>query len=202
MRKLFLGMVALLSVVTVQSAQAQDGDSFLQGSGLYAGVYGGYGWTNTDNSNGADPSPSGVDYGVYGGYQIDSILKNAGFDLTGALEIHYGRSNADNTTGGVKMEKGREIGISFRPGLAFLKNEKYRINPYGILGYKITEYETSVAGLKSEEDYHGVALGLGTELMTEENMSVRLDYSYTWYLEEDDIDPSESNLRLGVGFSF
>ena len=195
MRKVILSMVAILSVATVQSAHAQD-------SGLYAGLYGGYGWTSTDNSNGGNPSPSGVDYGVYAGYKIDSVLKNAGFDLTGALEVHYGGSTADNTVGGVKMEKGREMGISFRPGLSFLNNEKYRINPYGIIGYKITEYETSVTGLTAEEDYHGLALGLGTELVTEENMSVRLDYSHTWYIEENDIDPSEGNLRLGVGFGF
>lgn len=195
MKKLLLGMLAIFTVVMVQSAQAQD-------SGLYAGVYGGYGWASADNSNGGDPKPSGVDYGVYGGYQIDSVLKNAGFDLTGALEIHYGGSTADNTVSGVQMEKGREIGVSFRPGLSFLSNDAYRINPYGILGYKITQYDTSVTGLKVEEDYHGLALGLGTELMTEENMSVRLDYSHTWYMEENDIDLSESNLRLGVGFGF
>ena len=195
MKKLLLAMIAVFSITIVQSAQAQD-------SGLYGGLYGGYGWTDADNSNGADPSPSGLDYGIFGGYKIDSILQDAGLGLTGALELHWGGSTADDTVGGVTLEKGREYGLSFRPGLSFLDSDSFSINPYGILGYRITEYEAKVSGLSADDDYHGLSLGLGGEFMSRDTMSVRLDYTYTWYGKENGIDPSEGDLRLGVGFDF
>ena len=198
MKKFLFGSALALSLMISNGAFAQSRDL----TGLYAGVYGGYGWTDVDNSNGGDPEPSGIDYGIYGGYKIDSILQDAGLGITGALELHWGGSTADDTVNGVKLEKGRELGISFRPGLTFLNNETYSINPYGILGYRLTEYEAQVIGLSADEDYHGLSLGVGTELMTQENMGVRLDYTYTWYAEENGIDPSESNLRLGIGFDF
>lgn len=203
MKKLLLGTVAALSVATFQTAQAQD--SVI--AGPYVGVYGGYGWTSADNSNGADPDPSGTDYGIYAGFKADSLLNSTvnktGLALTGALEVHYGGSTADDTVGGVKVEKGREYGVSFRPGMSFLNNDYIiDVNPYAIIGYRNTEFEASVAGLSADETYHGFELGLGTELVAYDNMAIRLDYTHVWYGEENGIDPDEDNLRVGVGFNF
>ncbi len=203
MEKLLLGTVAALSFTTFQTAQAQDTSL----SGAYVGVYGGYGWTDTENSNGADPSPSGTDYGIYGGYKIDSLLdqtvNQTGLGLTGALELHWGGSTADDTVGGVKIEKGREYGLSFRPGLSFLNSDSlFTINPYGIIGYRNTEFEARVANLEFDETYHGFELGIGTELMAYDNLAFRVDYTHVWYGEENGIDPDEDNLRFGVGYNF
>lgn len=204
MKKLLLGTVAILGVASFQTAaQAQD-STF---ASPYLGVYGGYGWADADNANGADPSPSGTDYGIYGGVKIDSLLdqtvNQAGLGLTGALEVHWGGSTADDTVGGVTVEKNREYGISFKPGMSFLNNDAvFDINPYAIIGYRNTEFEAKVAGLSADEIYHGFELGLGTELVAYDNMAVRLDYTHVWYGEENGIDPDEDNLRVGVGFNF
>ena len=199
MKKLLLGTVAALSVATFQTAQAQETDL----NGFYAGFYGGYTWADTENSRGADPSPSGTDYGVYGGYKIDSMLESTGLGITGALEGHWGGSTADDTVGGVKIEKGREFGLSFRPGLTFLNSDAiFDINPYAILGYRNTEFEASVVGLTADETYHGFELGIGTELVAYDNMGIRFDYTHVFYGEENNIDPSEDNFRIGIGYNF
>lgn len=203
MKKILLATVAVLGVTSFHAAQAQE-STF---ASPYVGVYGGYGWTDADNSNGADPSPDGVDYGIYGGVKVDSLLNQTinrtGLGLTGALEVHYGGSSADDTVSGVNIEKGREYGISFKPGMSFLNTDSIiNVNPYAIVGYRNTEYEAKVAGLSADETYHGFELGIGTELVAYDDMAIRADYTHVWYGEENGIDPDEDNLRIGVGYNF
>lgn len=203
MKKLLLGTAAVVAFALPQMASAQES----MVTAPYVGVYGGYGWADTENSNGADPSPSGTDYGVFGGVKINSLLdqtvNKTGLGLTGALEVHYGGSTADDNVGGVTIEKGREYGVSFRPGMSFLNNNAIiDINPYAIVGYRNTEFEAKVAGLSADDTYHGFELGLGTELVAYDNIGVRLDYTHVWYGEENGIDPDEDNIRLGLSYNF
>ena len=202
MRKLLMGFVAALSMVTLQTAQAQENTYETGSSNFYAGLYGGYGATDADNSNGPDPEPSGIEYGIYGGYKIDSIMKEWDIALTGAVEIYYGGSNADETTGGVRLEKGREYGIRLLPGISFLDDRFWDLSPYGILGYRVTEYEANDGVLSFDEDYNGFELGIGTEFLTVEDLSFRVDYTHVFYAEDNGIDPSEDNLRFGVTYNF
>ena len=192
MKKILFGAVALLLIATIQPANAQD-------SGLYAGVYGGYAWADAENSVGPDPEPTGFDYGIFGGYRVDSALQDAGYGLNGAVEIFWGGSTADDDVGGVDIEKGREFGINFRPGFN-LSNSS--LSPYGIIGYRNTEFEAQSGGISTDESYHGFELGIGTDLMQWDNTNLRVEYSYVWYAEEDNINPSEGDLRLGLGFNF
>ena len=76
------------------------------------------------------------------------------------------------------------------------------INPYGILGYRRAEFEASTGGASADEDFDGFELGIGTELVAYENVGIRAEYSYTWYSEEDNIDPSEHNMRIGAAYHF
>lgn len=207
MKKLLFGTVAILSVSTVHGARAEnvyDNDTSI---GPYVGVYGGYGWTDADTNAGVSVSPDGGDYGIYGGVQVDQLLDSTvnrtGLGLTGAVELHYGWSGADDNVGGVNFEKDNEFGVSFRPGLSFLNNNAVLdINPYGIIGYRRTEYEASVGGLSADDEYDGFELGIGTQLLAYEDVGVRLDYTHVWYGEENGFDPDEDNLRIGVGYHF
>lgn len=206
MRKILLTGVAVMSVITINSANAENilDRTF---TGPYAGVYGGYGWTDADNQNGADPSPDGGDYGIYAGFMadtlLDSTINKTGLGLTGAIELHYGWSDADDTVGGVNVEKNDEFGVSFKPGMAFLNNDYIvDVNPYGIIGYRRTEFEATSAGVSNKEDYDGFELGIGTKIMAWDHIGVRLDYTHVWYGEENGIDPDEDNIRLGVGYNF
>lgn len=204
MKKVILGTALLLGATAFSTASmAQDG---LFG-GPYVGVYGGYGWTEADVTGGGTVEPDGADYGIYAGFKadklLDSTVNQTGLGLTGAVEVSYGWSSADDNVGGVSIEKDSEFGISFRPGLSFLNNDSVvNFNPYGILGYRRANYEASIGGLSADEDFDGFELGIGTELVAYGDYGVRVEYSHTFYGEEGGFDPDEDNVRLGVSYHF
>lgn len=162
--------------------------------GPYVGVYGGYGWSSVDTAAG-DADVDGADYGGLVGFKVDHLLEGLG--ITGAVEAYYGGSEADDTVAGVDVEKGDEWGVNFRPGLSFLSMGG-QINPYGIIGYRRTEFET--AG--GSEDYDGFDLGIGTELMSWNNVGLRADYTHTFYEENGGVDPDENDIRIGLVYHF
>lgn len=196
MKKLLLTGAACLAFSAPAMAQNNTGLNNSPLSGAYIGTYGGYGWTDADTS-GVNINPEGGDYGLFVGYKLDQYLQpNLG--INGAIEAHYGWSGADDTVGGVDIEKDDEWGISFRPGISFFES----INPYGIIGYRNTTYEASAGGISGDEDYDGFELGIGTELVAMGDFGIRAEYSHVWYGEENGIDPDEDNVRLGLAYHF
>ncbi len=209
--RFLLATAAFLTFAAPSFAQSQE--PYVKGqpsplSGVYVGGFAGYGWTDAETDIGTDFDINGGDYGLFLGYQLDALLdRSLGLGINGAIEFHYAWSDADDdgTVGGVPVsaEKDHEWGVSFRPGLSFVDNYMpLGIKPYGIVGYRQAEYEATAAGLSGDETYHGFELGIGTELIAYQDFGVRLDYSHTFYGEEDGIDPDEDDLRLGVAYHF
>ncbi len=164
-------------------------------SGPYIGVYGGYGWNDLDGGS----DPDGWDGGVFAGYRLGAIVDETsdfGIGANGAIEAFYGASNGEEGT----TEKEDEWGISFRPGLSVIDRvtSPLGLNPYGILGYRNTEFTT--AG--NSERYNGFELGIGTQLVAYGDVGLRLEYAHTWFGEKAGIDPSTNDLRLGVSYHF
>lgn len=213
MKKALLFSAALLATAGVatsahaQVSNTQPGEPSPL-SGFYAGAFGGYGWTDADSTAFGDQSIDGGDYGLFAGYQLDGLLdRQLGLGINGALEFHYGWSDADDTAlvAGVpvKLEKNAEWGVNFRPGLSVVDQVMpFGIKPYGIIGYRQAEFEASAGGVSSDETFDGFELGIGTELIAYNDFGIRLDYSHVWYGEEGGIDPDEDDLRLGVAFHF
>ena len=186
------------------SAEAQQVSPL---SGVYVGGFGGYGWGDADGPAGLDFSQDGADYGVFAGYRIDGLLDQTvgrmGLGINGALEAHYGWSNADDSDAGVDFEKDSEWGVSFRPGLSFIdEHNPLGINPYGIIGYRNAKFEGSAFGASDDERFDGFELGIGTELVAYDDIGIRLDYSHVWYEDVDGFNPSEDDIRLGVSYHF
>tara|TARA_B100001123_G_scaffold192426_1_gene219513 strand:- start:1181 stop:1795 length:615 start_codon:yes stop_codon:yes gene_type:complete len=192
---------ALFALPTFAADSDYDYNELSNLSGFYLGAYGGYGW-NTLDTAGFEPDVDGWDYGVMVGYQADYLLDQTinriGLGLNGAIEVHYGWSDADETASGVSLEKNDEFGISFRPGLSFLNSEELGVTPYGIIGYRNTEFEANGA----DEDFDGFELGIGTQLMAMGDYGVRLDYTHVWYEEQNGVDPDSDELRLGLSYHF
>jgi hypothetical protein len=176
-------------------------------SGFYAGGYGGYGWNDTDTDFGADVDPKGWEYGAFIGYSLDAWLdRTIGMGMTGAIEGHYGWSggDVDDSSGGVGLQKKNEWGVDFRPGFSFVNDAtaSLGVKPYGIVGYRRTEYEGSVAGASNDHHYNGFELGAGTELVTYKHYGIRADYTHVWYGSNSGFNPDEDDVRLGVAYHF
>jgi outer membrane immunogenic protein len=194
------GMVALPAPAHAKKDGHLNGGT-TPDTGLYLGLYGGYGWTDTDTDGGGSADVNGWDYGVLGGYQFGQFIDN-NMGLTLALEAFYGMSEADDEVAGVTIEKDHEWGVNFRPGFTMFNDNAMGIKPYGIVGYRRAEFEATGGGFTGDETYDGLELGLGTELVAYGDVGVRLEYSHVFYGEENGIDPSENDVRLGLVYHF
>lgn len=207
MKSFRIFIIAVMAIFTAMPAFARNQSSIRTTplTGPYVGVYGGYNWADVDTAV-ASPDPEGWDGGIFVGYQFDALFgrnSNAIVGANTAIEAFYGFSNADETTGGVRIEQDDEWGISLRPGLSFLDpvTAEHGINPYGIIGYRNTEFDASGAVTGSER-LDGFELGLGTQLLAFGQAGLRFEYSHVWYDSENGIDPDTDNLRLGVSYHF
>jgi opacity protein-like surface antigen len=171
------------------------------GSGFYLGGYGGWTWTNADLSGGPGFDVNGGDWGILGGVDIGTFLnKSMNTSLEAAIELHYGRANADDTqtvaAAPVKVRKDHEWGADFRPGLSFISSAMpLGLKPSMILGYRQTEFDTERAATTATDTFHGFALGAGAEMVAWQHAGVRLDYTHVWYGKQNGLDPDEDNLR-------
>lgn len=201
---LFAAMICSSSVLAFSTSSMAESAMSRTFTGPYVGVQGGY-TSSEDEVGSVDLDVDGGNYGVFAGFQADTILDNTvnrtGLGLTGAIEGHYNWSDADDSVGGVQLEKNHDWGVSFRPGLTVL-NEVMPWSPYGILGYRRAEYEATTGGATVDEDFDGFELGLGAQLIAYEHVGVRAEYSHTWYEEKNGIDPAEHNFRIGAAYHF
>lgn len=203
--KLLAGAAAIaIALSTASYAQAETtyqtrgGNTII--SNLYIGGYGGYGWTDADLDAGPTLDVNGMDYGLFVGYQVTGLTENSWISPNGAIEFFYGWSNADDSEGGVDIEKNDEWGISFRPGLTFMSRMMpIETKPYAIIGYRRADFSATGVG---SENFDGFELGIGTELVAYGDFGVRLDYSHVFYENDNGYDPSENDLRLGLTYHF
>jgi opacity protein-like surface antigen len=209
MKYLLLAGVALLALSPVAANAAEGTMSPL--SGFYVGGYGGYSWNEAElDGTDFELDVDGADYGGFVGYKLGWLMDEVngfGIGMSGALEVSYGSSEADDDDelGALgSVEKGDDWGVSFRPGFEAVDNmtSPLGFTPYGILGWRWTEYEADTVAGDDEETYDGFELGLGTEITTFGNFGVRAEYSHTFYGEQDDIDIDSDAVRVGLAYHF
>lgn len=208
MNKFFLmaGVAAIgLSLAAPAHAQTTyDRKPETAATGFYLGGYGGYDWTDADDSGVGSANLDGGDYGVFAGYEIGRVLdQQLGWGMHGALEGFYGWSSSDDSSGGLSIEKDHEWGVSFRPGFDVISSHMpLNLDPYAIVGYRRTQFTASTGGVSASDNFDGFELGLGTELVAYGDIGVRVDYSHVFYETNDGVDPDSDNLRLGVAYHF
>lgn len=198
-KKILLAAAAVITTcaltVPAEAARAYDGVS---DSNFYLGGYGGYGWTDSGISPGPGADPKGVDYGVIAGWEITSFMKNA-MGVRGAIEAFYGWSNQRESSSGTSAEKNHEWGVNVRPGLDFLDRAMpFDLKPYAILGYRRTQFESTVTGAANRDDFNGFELGAGTEFASVNDIGTRFDYSHVFYGSEGRMDPDEDDVRISL----
>lgn len=201
MKKSYLCGIAAAAMLSATPALAANNNNVQTTplTGPYVGVYGGYDWTDTGRAD-----PRGWDGGLYAGYKLDKLLgsgtKDYGIGANGAIEVFYGISNAKDRSGGVTVTKEDEWGVSFRPGISVFDRftGDMGINPYGIVGYRSTKFETTT----NSDRYDGFELGIGTELFAQGNIGMRVEYAHTWYGSEGGLNPDSDDVRVGLSYHF
>ncbi|GEM_PF-1139423 len=156
-------------------------------------------------------SMSGLNGGIFAGFG-KSI--NDKFWLGG--EVAYSRSNADysESDGSVTatLEQNQTLEIGIRPG--YLVQDDTLI--YGRLGFVKTKFDLNVTdgtnSFSDGETLNGVRLGLGAERIVKDNISLRIDASFTNYedysisdsatQEKFTVDSDEILFRIGTSFRF
>jgi opacity protein-like surface antigen len=198
---------ALMLAAVTPSVAANQTDSQIVSTpltGVYGGVYGGWDASRADTGT-QNFDLDGWDGGLFLGYKYDAKMHGSNNPGTNAaIEVFYGISNSDERIGAAILEKDDEFGVSFRPGLSFMDSmsEPLGINPYGILGYRRTQYSASSPLGTTDENFNGFDLGLGTQLVAYGDYGVRAEYTHTFYKEKAGIDPEADDIRVGLSYHF
>lgn len=187
--------------------------------GPYAGVQAGYGSLQSVNT-GPRSSGRSIDVnrggrGFTGGGFAGYGFVIGGVFLGGELELEGGNAGWEQTRQGgsnrlIKVDKDYTYGASAR--LGYLVADAAML--YGRAGVVRTRFDTdySVGGnsVSPEDAQTGLRFGGGVELPADENVFVRLDYTFTTYERYDvnyvsgvdGFDNSESLFRIGIGYRF
>jgi outer membrane immunogenic protein len=163
MRPIALTLTALLAA---GGASAQDAN---QWTGFYAGFAANIISPEFDNSTATTPLQEGTGFGAYGGYN-----RGIGESFVVGAEVGFsGPASFQTSLGSPDFEFERVLNARLRGGYA-LGNALV----YGSLGYQTVEYGAA-AGVSSDGTADGLVYGIGLEMLLQENVSVRLDYTST-----------------------
>ncbi|ABD56099.1 porin family protein [Jannaschia sp. CCS1] len=158
--------IALATAVSATGAAAQDAS---QWTGFYAGFATNIISPEFDNSTATTPLQEGTGFGAYGGYNYafgDNFVVGAELGFSGPATFQ-------TTLGANDFEFERVLNARVRGGYA-MGNALV----YGTLGYQTVEYGAS-AGVSTEGAADGLVYGIGLEMLLNDQVSVRLDYTST-----------------------
>ncbi len=161
-----LTALTIAAALVASGANAQDAS---QWTGFYAGFATNIISPEFDNSTATTPLQEGTGFGAYGGYNYglgDNFVVGAEVGFSGPASFQTSLGNPD-------FEFDRVVNARVRGGYA-LGNALV----YGSLGYQAVEYGAA-AGVSTAGSADGLVYGIGLEMLLQENVSVRLDYTST-----------------------
>ena len=164
--RLMISAIALATAFTATGASAQDAS---QWTGFYAGFATNIISPEFDNSTLTTPLQEGTGFGAYGGYNYaisDNIVVGAEVGIGGPATFQTSLGNPD-------FEFDNVVNARVRGGYA-VGNALV----YGTVGYQQVNY-SATAGISTDGSANGLVYGLGVEMMLNESVSVRLDYTST-----------------------
>ena len=196
-----------------QDIPAHDFDGFYIGSQL---GYGGFAARNRGARNAGsfltvDRGSHGGTGGLFAGYGM-TPFKNVYLGVESEAEVSYADWNIDRDPTGrtYSARKDWTLGGALRAGYIF--NDTVLL--YGRLGGVYSQFNTDYArgnhSVDQTDGISGIRYGGGVEAAATKNVFVRMDYSYTDYKSYsvnyvtgvDSFNPTETLVRLGIGYRF
>lgn len=202
--------VAMVFTVSVSTAAAE------MYNGPYIGVNLGYGVASHNLESVPaglmaidSASAGGVSAGLFGGYGATS---DQGVYFGVEVEGSWSSGEYDMNVGGSILEITQDwtVGVSARLGGMITRD----VLGYVRAGWVATRFEVQekVPTPWSQKDtYSGPRIGVGLEVALDRNVSLRADYTYTWYDSKDLVNagvvfmsskPSEQLFRVGLAYNF
>lgn len=158
--------IALAAAVSATGAAAQDAS---QWTGFYAGFATNIISPEFDNSTATTPLQEGTGFGAYGGYNYAV----GGNFVVGAEVGLSGPATFQTSLGANDFEFDNVMNARVRGGYA-VGNALV----YGSLGYQVANYSAST-GVAAAGSADGLVYGIGLEMLLNDQVSVRLDYTST-----------------------
>lgn len=161
-----LSAIALATAFSASGAAAQDAS---QWTGFYAGFATNIISPEFDNSTATTPLQEGTGFGAYGGYNYafgDNFVVGAELGFSGPATFQ-------TTLGANDFEFDNVMNARVRGGYAIGS-----ALVYGSLGYQVVNYSAS-AGVSTAGSADGLVYGIGMEMLLNEQVSVRVDYTST-----------------------
>lgn len=161
-----LSAIALATAFSASGAAAQDAS---QWTGFYAGFATNIISPEFDNSSAPTPLQEGTGFGAYGGYNYafgDNFVVGAelGFSGPATFQTRLGANDFEfDSVMNARVRGGYAVGSAL---------------VYGSLGYQVVNYSAS-AGVSSAGSADGLVYGIGVEMLLNEQVSVRVDYTST-----------------------
>ncbi len=195
-------IASLLSLLLAPPVFAQASDDEYPFEGFYFGGQLGLTQLPVSSSGSFGPNPGSMD-GVGGGAFVGAELRLGPTYDAFEFEIGYdGSRDKYDVWPKHKRAKGKTtLGVHYR--LGYVHDDRYLF--YSRLGWQITKFKNLTPHLSETKHLQGVRFGGGMEAMIQGPMSLRLEYTYTWYRDPihkpgQDLDIGQHMLRLGVGF--
>ncbi|GAB5449641.1 porin family protein [Gymnodinialimonas sp.] len=164
--RLTITALTLATAVAASGASAQDAS---QWTGFYAGFATNIISPEFDNSTSMVPLQEGTGFGAYGGYNYavgSNFVVGAEVGISGPTAFQTALGNPD-------FEFDNVINARVRGGYAIGS-----ALVYGSLGYQMVNY-SAAAGISTDGSADGLVYGIGVEMLLNDNVSVRLDYTST-----------------------
>lgn len=179
---------------TVAAAPANDW------TGFHLGALLGWTWANADtDARQGEIEADGIDGGAYAGfdYQMGNFVVGAEGDVI--------VSGVEGDAGRLSVDQGLNGSLRARAGIAL---DQFLL--YGTGGAALSNVELSRGGTEDDQALWGWTVGAGAEAMVTDNVTARVEYRYTDYMDETfsvgggdvDSDLSTHSVRAGVGLKF
>lgn len=203
MRSIVFGTIACLWCAQGAAAQSleQENRAALW-TGPYVGVYGAYGWGDTESKGVADAHPRDPFAGLHAGYNIDVGAIVAG------IEADVSWSDLDDDMGAgasfVTQDIDNIAGLRARAGVPIDD-----MLLFATAGWSWAKTEYGIGAIEDRKNVSGPSIGFGLQYLATDNLSVRLEYEHFEYgsttyqlAAPTKADNSVDVIKFGLDYTF